>query len=251
MEIGTGKGDLKKIRKLVIIYFISNIINGYASQMTDIGYGVFMLYPLWIIAFVKNILSFCRIKKKLKQRADNDNAPMSIKRFITSIIIPIVVLVVPFVYELYILNSCEYMLTYNYSVGWINSEDTYIAIINNELVTVTLETNIFDRKGVATDELCYNIIYTDDIEISKVASGGNKIVVQDEDIKKIAIDALEKCPSAKGASVDYFPEGKYAIISLTDEETHGTILGEYFYYDNKYVENISTHGSLEEIVYYK
>ena len=28
-------------------------------------------------------------------------------------------------------------------------------------------------------------------------------------------------------------------------------LGEYFYYDNTYIQSINTHGSLESITYYK
>jgi len=46
-------------------------------------------------------------------------------------------------------------------------------------------------------------------------------------------------------------EGKIAIIVLVSEETHGTQLGEYFYYDNTYIKSINTHGSLESITYYK
>ena len=72
-----------------------------------------------------------------------------------------------------------------------------------------------------------------------------------EDIKKIALDAKERCPSARGAYIDYFSEGKIAIIVLMSEETHGTQLGEYFYYDNTYIKSINTHGSLESITYYK
>ena len=49
----------------------------------------------------------------------------------------------------------------------------------------------------------------------------------------------------------YFPEGKYAIISLMSEETRGRTLGQYFYYDSTYIQSINTHGSLEAIVYYK
>ena len=35
------------------------------------------------------------------------------------------------------------------------------------------------------------------------------------------------------------------------EETYGSQLGEYFYYDNTYIQSINTHGSLESITYYK
>ena len=62
---------------------------------------------------------------------------------------------------------------------------------------------------------------------------------------------IERCPSAIGAFIDYFSEGNYAIIVLMLEETYGSQLGEYFYYDNTYIQSINTHGSLESITYYK
>ena len=97
----------------------------------------------------------------------------------------------------------------------------------------------------------YNIIYTNGVEISTRDSSYNKIIVENEDIKKIALDAKERCPSARGAFIDYFSEGNYAIIVFTLEETYGSQLGEYFYYDNTYIQSINTHGSLESITYYK
>lgn len=251
IKVFSKKSDLKKLRKLVIVYFLLNIINLCASEMTDIGWDIVKLFPFFAISFVIHIVIFCFIKKKIKQRDDNDYKSISIKKLIILTVIPIIILLVPFIYELYILNNCEYMLRYNYQEAFINSEDTYIAIINNKPVKVTLQTDIWDREGISTNNLDYGIVYANDIEITKPDYEYNKITVEDEDIKKIALDALERCQSAKGASVNYFTEGKYAIISLMDEETYGTILGEYFYYDGVYVKSINTHGELEEVTYYK
>lgn len=139
-------------------------------------------------------------------------------------------------------------MKYNYQDGIVQSDDTYIAIINNKPVSITLQKNLFNRKGLSTNELNYNIIYTNNIEISTENSKFEKIIIENEDIKKIALDAKERCPSAKGADIDYFSEGKYAIIALTSERT---LLGEYFYYNNTYIKNINTHGSLDSITYYK
>lgn len=50
-------------------------------------------------------------------------------------------------YELYVINNCNYLLKYNYQTGIIQSDDTYIAIINNKPVTITLQKNLFNRKG--------------------------------------------------------------------------------------------------------
>lgn len=67
----------------------------------------------------------------------------------------------------------------------------------------------------------------------------------------MALDAKERCPSARGASIDYFSEGNYAIIVLMSEEKYGTQLGEYFYYNDTYIKSINTLGNLKSIIYYK
>ena len=133
----------------------------------------------------------------------------------------------------------------------LNCNPKNIAIINNKPVTITLQKNLFNRKGFSAKKLNYNIIYTNGVEISTRDSSYNKIIVENEDIKKIALDVKERCHSARGAFIDYFSEGNYAIIGLTLEETYGSQLGEYFYYDNTYIQSINTHGSLESINYYK
>jgi hypothetical protein len=157
---------------------------------------------------------------------------------------------IPFLYELNILNNCEYIIKFNYQSGFV-SEDTYIAIVNNEPTTVTLQTDILNREGIETEELYYGVIYGDEIQISKADNRYDKIDVDEEDINKVALDAYEKCSSAKGAVVYYFPEGKYAFIALHEEETHGTVLGEYFYYDGKCIQSTEIPGDVDEVIYYK
>lgn len=245
--------DLKKLRKLIIIYIIFNFISFYlcGSEIVDIGWDFVFLFPISIISFIIHIVSICCINRKIKKSNNTDYNILSIKKYIILSIIPVIVFIIPYVYELYVINNCNYLLKYNYQNGIIQSDDTYIAIINNKPVTITLQKNLFNRKGFSAKKLNYNIIYTNGVEISTRDSSYNKIIVENEDIKKIALDAKERCPSARGAFIDYFSEGNYAIIVLMLEETYGSQLGEYFYYDNTYIQSINTHGSLESITYYK
>lgn len=224
-----------------ISFYLCNI------EIVDTGWDFIFLLPLSIISFIIHIISICCINKKLNTHDYNN---FGIKKYIILSIIPIIVFTIPYMYELYVINNCNYLLKYNYQNGIIHSDDTYLAIINNKPVTITLQKNLFNRKGLSTNGLNYNIIYTNDIEISTKDSNYNKIIIENEDIKKIALDAKERCSSARGAYIDYFPEGNFAIIVLLSEETQGTQLAEYFYYDNTYIKNISTHGSLESITYY-
>lgn len=250
IKVFKKNSDLRKIRKLIIIYIIFNFISFYLcdSEIVDIGWGLIVLLPISIITFIIHIVSIRCINKKIKNSNDTNYNSISVKKYIIVSIIPVIVFIIPYIYELYIINNCNYLLKYNYQSGIINSEDTYIAIINNKPVSITLQRNPFNRKGTSTNELNYSIVYANNIEISTENAKFEKIIIENEDIKKIALDAKERCPSAKGADIDYFSEGKYAIIELTSE---GTLLGEYFYYNNTYIKNINTYGSLDSITYYK
>lgn len=252
-KIFKKNSDLNNIRKLIIVYIIFNFISFYLcnSEIVDTGWDLIFLLPISIISFIIHIVSICCINKKIKKLDNTDCNSFSIKKYIIISIIPVIVFIIPYIYELYVINNCNYLLKYNYQNGIIQSDDTYIAIINNKPVSITLQKNLFNRKGLSTNELNYNIIYTNGIEISTRDSKYNKIIIENEDIKKIALDAKERCTSARGAYIDYFSEEKIAIIVLMSEETHGTQLGEYFYYDNTYIKSINTHGSLESITYYK
>lgn len=257
IRVFTKNSDLKRLRKLIIIYMIFNFISFYLcnylcnNEIVNIGWDFIFLFPISIISFIIYIVSICCINRKIKKSNNTDHNILSIKKYIILSIIPVIIFIIPYVYELYIINNCNCLLKYNYQSGIIQSDDAYIAIINNKPVTITLQKNLFNRKGFSAKELNYDITYTNGVEISTRDSSYNKIIVENEDIRKIALDAKERCPSARGASIDYFPEGNYAIIALTSEETCGIQLGEYFYYDNTYIQNINTYGSLESITYYK
>lgn len=253
VKVFKKNSDLRKIRKLIIIYIIFNFISFRLcnSEIVDTGWDLIFLLPISIITFIIHIVSICCINKKIKKSNNTDYNSLSVKKYTIISIIPAIVFIIPYIYELYVINNCNYLLKYNYQNGIIQSDDTYIAIINNKPVSITLQKNLFNRKGLSTNELNYNIIYTNSTEILTENSKYEKTIIENEDIKKIALDAKERCPSARGAYIDYFSEGKYAIIVLTSEENHGTQLGEYFYYDNTYIKNINTYGSLDSITYYK
>lgn len=254
-KIFKKNSDLKKIRKLIITYIIFDFVSIYLCdvEIVNIGWDFIFLLPISIITFIIDIISICCINKKIKKLNSTDCNSLSVKKYIIASIIPVIVFTIPYIYELYVINNCNYLLKYNYQNGIIISDDTYIAIINNRPVSINLQKNLFKRKGlfINENEIKYDIIYTNNIEISTSTLNYNKIIIENEDIKKIALDAKERCPSAKGATIDYFLEGNFAIIELTSEETSGTILGEYFYYDNKYIKSVRTHGSLKSIIYYK
>ena len=248
VKVFNKKTELKMPRTIIVVYMVFNTISFIicSSGIIEVDWNFIFLFPISLISFILYIIGICGVKSN-----NTISNNFVFKKYIILIIIPILIFIIPYIYELYVINNCNYLLKYNYQNGIIQSDDTYIAIINNKPVTVTLQKNLFDRRGYFTSELNYDITYTDGIEISKKYSIYNKKNIEKEDIKKIAMDAKERCPSAKSSFIDYFSEGNYAIIELLSEDGYGTVLGEYFYYNNTYIKNITTHGSLESIIYYE
>ena len=62
--------DLKKLRKLIIIYIIFNFISFYlcGSEIVDIGWDFIFLFPISIMSFIIHIVSICCINRKIKNQ---------------------------------------------------------------------------------------------------------------------------------------------------------------------------------------
>lgn len=83
--------DLKKLRKLIIIYIIFNFISFYLcdSEIVDIGWDFIFLFPISIISFIIHIVSICCINRKIKKSNNTDYNILSIKKYIILSIIPV------------------------------------------------------------------------------------------------------------------------------------------------------------------
>ena len=192
------------------------------------------------------------IRKKLKNEENNDFKPMKISIMMLIIILPFIIVGATFAREVYVLYNCDYMIVYNYQEAWVNSTDTNIAVIDNKPVTLSLELYKFDRDGDRLKPKNFDVTYNDyGVEISKGVLESDKEIIDNKDIEKIALDALEMCKTAKSANVIYIEEGKCAIIELMDDVGRGTVLGKYFYYDNTYIKSINPEGDFERIICYK
>ncbi len=247
---------LNNLIKVYIMYILISMYICYFSEIVEIDWDIFYIIPISFISIIICFIGVSRTNKLIKNTKKNDNN-RSIKYTIL-MIIPSLLFVSSYLFELYVINKCDYILKYNYQNGFVTSEDTYIAIVNNKPVTVTLQKNIFNRKETTyrysgSGDICeeYEAIYKDSIELSKRDSNYDKVIIENEKIEKIAKDAKERTKDTKGASINYFPKGEYAIIELTSEEGHGSVLGEYFYSNGEYIKDITTHGSLESITYFE
>ena len=249
IQVFKKDSDLKKLLMVVILYMIFDIISIclFYGEIVDTGWNLIFVLPVSVIVFIINIISVCFISTKLI----NSKVKSSFKKYIILSLIPVIVFLVPYLYELYIINNCEYLIKYNYQGGIVQSDDSYLAIINHKPVTITLQNNLFNREANYTKIEYYEVSYTNGIVISTRTDGYKLKEVANNDLQLIALDAQKRHPNAKGGYIEYFKEGNYAIIELTTEDGHGILLGEYFYYNNTYVKRIQTHGNIESIAYFQ
>ena len=243
--------NLRNLKKLIIVYILYTFISMYicySSEIVETEWDVFYLIPLSIISLIIYIINICRINKLLKNNnIVSNNQPI---KYIVFMVVPAILFIFAYSFELYIINKCDYLLKYNYQDGIITSEDTYIAIIDDMPLSVTLQKNPFDRKGKLYDGENYEIIYSDTIEISTRNSYFEKEIISNKKIEKIALDAKEKSKDAMSAYIYYLPDGEYAIIELLSDKGSGIVLGEYFYHNGKYVKKVRTNGTIDSVIHY-
>jgi len=240
----------KKSNVLAVAFIVLDFVIYYlfTANYIDIGLELLLVYGPALLAAVLLVISL--IITNLKPTTKKNGFSKIVVGML--IAIPLLVLLVPFGYETYLLNECSYLLTYNYQNGIIQSDDTYIAIVDGKPVTVTLQKNILGRQSTAFTSnfrggVHCNIVF----ERENITFEYPEEAPQDADkILAVARAAKIRQSAALSAFVDYFPEGNYTIITLCDRENGGTVLAEYFYSGSELVAEVFTEGGLSSVAYY-
>ena len=240
----------KNKKQLIIEYIIFDVITIIIclNGIVEIGWDGLLILPVLLLSLLIYLITLYRINKILKKEKIKTTSQ---KAYSPVLIISVLLLVFSYFFELFVINNCDYLLRYNYQEGFINSEDTYIAIIYDKPITITLLKNIFNRQGKLITGESYNIKYNSDSTIS--ISNYKEKEIDNKIIRRIAEKAKNKCADAREAEVEYLPNGKYAIITLSSIFNHGVgiNLEEQFYAKGKYIKSIKTKGSLESITHYE
>ena len=248
LMIMTFKNKRKKenLRPIIITYLIYTIISNilYSCGMLDIGWDLLFLQPISIITIIINIISVVKTNKNKEEK-------IKITKYILYIILPILMFIIPYSYELYIINNCDYLIKYNYQSGIVISEDSYLAVMKDKVVNITLQNNILGREGRQVEVSKYDALYKEELLITTKDENHDEVIVENEKLNKIAHNIKNKEKNSKSAYIQYFQEEDYAIITLLDDEGYGSVLGEYLYSNNKYIKINTPSGDIEEVIYYK
>ena len=118
-------------------------------------------------------------------------------------------------------------------------------------ISSQIQSNIFGRDSREVEVTHYEVIYKEEVVITTRDENHDEVTVEDENIKKIALEVREKGKRIKGAYIDYLKEENYAIITLLADEGYGSVVGEYLYANNKYLQIDTPNGDIEQVIYYK
>lgn len=230
---------LKVVALHMLIAFVNLIL---IDNCLDLGWNLLFVYFFF---FVTEILFVITIIKCLISRKNKTEKP-SIHIVIQIIAVPTLLFLITYSYELYKVNTCDYLIQYNYQNGIVISDDTYFAVTNHKPAKVTLINNLFDRKitheysGISTNIYCSirfdeNGEQTLNIygELSKSYESlfkelGTKIYSENSDIDYIEIH--------------YIPEANDAIVRTSSND--------YIYHANEKTAEFSGFGILENITVY-
>ena len=207
-----------RCKKSIFAFFAIPVLAAGLLIVVPFGFNHLAVAVLVIVAEIL----LCKVIKKSEEKDK-----LAVLKFVA----PILIFVIPFSYELYVLNNCEYVIRYNYQSGWIQSDDYFVAVTNNKPVEVTLQKIPFEREFVEVDyRYCSSIteFNTDDI-IEKAKNSYSEV---------------------DNATIDSVMDG-YVIVTL---EKDGQLVSKGFYYAQEVddaVENLHIIGDFEEIKYYK
>ena len=104
--------DLLKVRKVVIIYIIFNFISLYLcnSEIVDTGWDAIILVPISVISCIIFIVTICFINKKIKKSGNADDNERGTRKYIILCIVPVIVFLVPYLYELFVISDTKKQL---------------------------------------------------------------------------------------------------------------------------------------------
>ena len=219
------KSDQTKLLGFTILSCILSIFNFAAMSILDTGLEYLLYFVVFIAAMVFYGVSIilCIVKRKRKTKKPSRIASTLL------LLIPAFTLLIPLCFEQYLLNRCTYLLEYNYQNGFIISEYTRYAIVNNHSYHVDSMKNLLPRECTK-----YTWIQFDQFPSYQISFGNSpefKIEGDEtykDEIQKIG-EIIAKMPEHfTTADVMYFPAFNNALISASTEAVPKKY-GNYFY----------------------
>lgn len=249
LVLSINKAIKKKLNIINIAFLIITIVNYLllANKIVDTGWNMIFISIVTLVTIILQIVSL--IIANIKKQNKEGNIPIIIS--IVVVIVPVLILIIPIAYETYLLNSCTYLLEYNYQSGIISSKDSYVAIINEKPYEISLKRNILRKEATYETKSYLDFDYytikfndSDNFEIEKYENG----VDYSEKINAIGESIKNTYPSVESVDINYLSQDNSAIVFI---ESDDNMYGKEYYYHNGQFTEINVVGNLESIKYYK
>jgi len=205
-------------------------------------------------AFASLILSIVGvIVANARRKIKTDKMKLGIE--LAVVLAPVILFAIPYSYETYIINNCDYIITYNYQNGVVTSDDTYIALTDGKKTEINLkEPIIFGKKEHTFNARVigfYSVYYGDELEVETKYG--------DEAYADRALEITDAIKEADDLIFEsylyYIPEKDIAIIKVFHKQNNTQVsiaysADEYCYIDGEFIP-MRFSGDFESLTYYE
>ncbi len=277
-SIKTNNNKVLKNNRIASIFYIIFLfislkiipsLMGIESGLEVLFYATFEVIDSILLGVVILICS-----KKLKKISNlDDKNTKFIDNYLKIIIaIPIVIIVLGFLYEYIVLNTCNLFIRCNYQSGYIESTDTQYAIGNKSCKKITISNEYKIGKVKQTEYTWYDVSKDENgkLEITSNEYNDPRLKEIDMDVVKTLFDDTKLynkerqkyAETIMSESSNYIGHGvtlykiknsNYYIVKhmLKGKNGGGIILCEGIYENEKFIDKINIRGDIEEIYLYK
>lgn len=225
---------------LLVLSLLNLILIG---KCVDIGWNFLLIDCVFLVTEILYIISFIKFLLSKKVKSETPALPA----VIALIAVPVVLFVASYTYELFRLNTCDYLVKYNYQNGIIISNDTYFAVSEHKPAKVSLINNLFNRKstseytGIATYIQC-NIYFSDNGEM-ELRTYNDRSKVYESIFEALGSAIISENPETEYIEIKHIPEENDAIVRFRNS-------GDYLYHDNERIGKFNAKGDLDEVIVY-
>lgn len=225
---------------LMLLSFINLLL---FDKCMEIDWNFLFIVPVFAVTEVLYLISFFRCIFTRKEKHALTTLPA-----VVLAVVPAMLFIGSYTYEMIKLNTCDYLVKYNYQSGMVISEDTFFAVKQQKAAKVTLVNNLFNRKsikeytGIATNIQC-SIDFSDKDDM-KIIMYDDRSRAYEPVFRELGTEIFKANPNENRIEIHYIPEKKDAIVRFFNA-------GDYLYHETERVCELKTHGDLDEIIVYK
>ena len=237
-----SKKRINWISASIVLILLAIVNVALLLKCVETGWSMIFVMPAVLVTVILSVISLIRCIVAGKMNLER---PSTVVCGIIAAV-PVLLFVFAYSYEMYRINTCDFIVKYNYQNGIVQSDNTYLAIKNHKPAKVTLISNLFRRESSKkylshSDRISCAVKYRENGEISFDYMNDNS--KQYETIfEKLEASVRMEYGASDSVWLIYLPQTEDAIVRVAG--------GEYLYYNNQIMSKLDAIGNIDEIVCY-